>query len=120
MNQMTHSRLRGNNNNPAAAQTFLRRLSAPVIGASLAALLALLAAGCGAAANGGGEGGVPYVCENGTPIGGNAPGPNSVGCQTCGDGFVLDGNGDPGAGVSCVTIPYVCANGIPPPGTPLR
>ena len=112
MKQITHSRLRGNNNIPA--KTLSRRLSAPVIGVSLAALLSLLAAGCGAAASGGGA--VSYVCENGTPIDGNAPGPNSVGCQTCEGGFILDGGGDPGAGVSCVTIPYVCTNGIPAPG----
>ena len=82
------------------------------IGVCLIALFALIPMGCGTAV----AGRVPYVCQNGTPVRGSAPGPDTTGCRACNDGFTLDGTGAPGAGVSCVTIPYVCANGTPTPG----
>ncbi len=115
MRRILHSCGRSVNNGHTSTRALPRGRDFRLALAAAASLIFLLAAGCDTVTNGSG-GGEPYVCANGTPITGNAPGANSVGCQVCNDGFILDGDGNPGVGVSCVTIPYVCTNGTPAPG----
>ncbi len=114
MRRIFHSR--GHSiNGYTSTQVFPRGRDFRLALAAAASFIFLLAAGCGTVISGGG-GGELYVCENGTPIIGSTSDSNSTGCQACDDGFILDGAGNPGVGVSCVTIPYVCTNGTPAPG----
>ena len=112
MKQTIFSPARGTNGHTkSSCRSVPKTLGFLAGGIFLAALFSTLVVACPIAPDS-----LAYVCENGAPISGTAPVANSVGCQTCNDGFELDGTA--GVGSTCVQVyPYVCENGVPFPGT---
>ena len=87
----------------------LIRISARACAVIICAGTALLIAGCPVETTNPPQSNT-YICENGTPVTGTAPAPDTVGCQECTTGYTLDGTAGPGT--VCGSV-HTCENGTP-------